>query len=59
MKTYVMVTGMAFGLVSLVHVWRFIVERSVGSNPFFVAITVVAAALAVWAGRLLRPAPRS
>jgi hypothetical protein len=59
MKAYVMVTGAAFGIVSLVHVWRFIVERSVGSNPFFLAITVTAAALAVWAGRLLWSAPRS
>jgi len=59
MKAYVIVTGTAFGIVSLVHVWRFVVERSVGSNPFFVGITMISAALAVWAGRLVWTAPRS
>ena len=59
MKTYVTVTGAAFALMTLIHVWRFVVERSAGRDPFFVTITFVAAALTVWAARLLVRTSRS
>ena len=55
MKAYVMTTGVVFGLLTLVHVWRFIEEgASVFKDPWFVAITAVAAVLSLWALRLLR-----
>ncbi len=53
MKNYVIVTGAAFLLMTLIHVWRFIVQRSAGSDPFFVTITVISATLAAWAARLV------
>jgi len=59
MKNYVIVTGAAFLLMTLIHVWRFVIERSVGSDPFFVTITVISAALTAWAARLVWRASRS
>jgi hypothetical protein len=55
MKTYVMTTGAIFGLITLSHLLRVIEEgRHVATDPFFVLLTVLAAALSVWAFRLLR-----
>ena len=60
MKVYVMTTGVIFGLVTLVHLWRAVVEgASLASQPGFVLATVVAAAFTVWAWRVLRHMPRS
>jgi hypothetical protein len=50
-KTYLAVTTALFGLLAIVHVWRAIVEPS-ARDPWFVAITVVAALLCLWGGRL-------
>jgi hypothetical protein len=54
MKTYVMTTGVIFGLLALAHVWRFIAEGWQVANPFFIVITIIAAAFALWAWRLAR-----
>jgi hypothetical protein len=54
MKAYVMTTGTVFGLLTLAHVWRAIVEGPhLATDPFFIVITVAAAALCFWAWRLL------
>jgi hypothetical protein len=50
MKAYLITTGTVFGLLALAHVWRVIGEsRSLGVDPWFVAITVISAAMSVWA----------
>ena len=55
MKTYVMTTGAIFGLITLSHLLRVVEEgRHVATEPFFVLMTILAAALSVWAFRLLR-----
>jgi hypothetical protein len=55
MKAYVVTTGVVFGLLTLAHVWRIAAEGPhVLTNPWWVGITIAAAALAVWAWRLLR-----
>jgi hypothetical protein len=59
MRAYVVVTGVVFGLMTAAHVWRFIVEGHVATDPLFVAITVISTAFAVWAGRLVWPKSRS
>lgn len=47
-------TGAIFGLLTLAHVWRVIEEgRQLATEPFYVLVTVAAAALCVWALRLL------
>jgi len=60
MKRYVITTGTVFGLLALAHVWRAIVEGpQLFKQPFFVVVTVIAAALCVWAILLVRRAPRT
>jgi hypothetical protein len=59
LKAYVMTTGGVFGLLTLVHIGRMIAEGgSVAANPWYILVTAVAAALCVWAGRLLWIAKR-
>jgi hypothetical protein len=62
-KAYLITTGVLFGLLALAHFLRTAAEWSRLSNdPWFVlqgpGIGVVAAALCLWAWRLLRVAPR-
>ncbi len=54
MKAYVTTTGAVFGLLTLVHIWRVIAyEPHLATDPWFVLFTVAAAALCLWACRLL------
>jgi hypothetical protein len=55
MRTYLITTGVLFALLALVHLWRVIGESaSLARDPWFLIITAAAAALSVWAFRLLR-----
>jgi hypothetical protein len=56
MKAYVLTTGTLFGVLTLAHILRMIMENPhLATDPWYVLITVVAAALCLWAGLLLRP----
>jgi len=60
MKAYVMTTGAVFGLLTLAHLLRIIVEgRHLATDPVYILITVAAASLCLWAWRVLRLAKRS
>ena len=55
MRAYVLTTGVVFGLLTLAHLWRIAAEGfNLLTDPFWVGITVGAAALSFWAWRLLR-----
>ncbi len=55
MKTYVVTTGTVFGLLVIVHLWRIAEEGAhAAGNPWFLLVTVISAALSVWAWRLVR-----
>ena len=54
MRTYVIATGIVFGLVTLAHLWRLVVEPHLATDPWFLLLTVVAASLAVAAWRVAR-----
>ena len=55
MKAYLLTTGILFALMTLIHVWRAIVERAtLATDPWFAIITLIAAGLSIWAFRLLR-----
>jgi hypothetical protein len=58
MKAYVMTTGALFGLLTLAHLLRIFQEgRHLATDPWYLLITGAAAALGLWAWRLLsRPA---
>jgi hypothetical protein len=60
MKAYVMTTGALFGLLTLAHLWRIVEERPLlARDPWYVLITAAAAALCLWAVRLLQISRRS
>lgn len=59
MRAYVITTGAVFGLLTLAHLWRYVEERHLITDFWHVSVTIIAAALAIWAWRLLRPATRS
>jgi len=64
MKAYLITTGLIFGLIAVLHLLRDITERSrlmTDTGPYLAeaALGLVAAALAVWAWRLIRALSRS
>jgi len=59
MKAYLIATGTVFGLLAIAHVWRVIAESNLlAADPWFVLITVISAAMSVWAFTLLRRSTR-
>jgi hypothetical protein len=49
-----MTTGAVFALLTLVHLWRIIVEGlHLATDPWYVLITVAAGGLCFWAWRLV------
>jgi hypothetical protein len=58
MKGYLITTGSLFGLLTVIHVWRMIVEPS-SRDVFMVLITAISTAFAIWAWRLFTSAPRT
>jgi hypothetical protein len=55
MRTYVIITGLIFGLLTVAHVLRIATENArLATDPFYVAITVASAALCGWAWYVLR-----
>ena len=60
MKAYVITTGVVFGLITLAHLVRIILEGShLVREPIYILLTLVAAGLCLWAWRLLRLLTRS
>jgi hypothetical protein len=59
MKIYITITGAVFGLIALAHIWRAIAEGpNLATDPVFIILTLAAAALCLWAVRLLWRWPR-
>ena len=55
-----MTTGVLFGLITLAHVWRVFEEgRGLATDPSFILLTIAAAALSLWAWRLIRLSTRA
>jgi hypothetical protein len=55
MRAYLWVTGVVFAAMTALHAWRMVAERSaMGAHGLM--LTVLSAALAVWAFGLLRQA---
>jgi hypothetical protein len=60
MKAYVTTTGALFSLLVMAHIWRAVVEGpSVVKSPIFVASTIIATAMVVWAWRVRRSIKQS
>ncbi len=57
MRPYLLVTSIVFGLVTVAHIWRMIGESAaLAKDPWFLALTVVAASLSIWSAVLYRRA---
>jgi hypothetical protein len=60
MKAYLITTGVIFGLITLAHIWRIIAESpQLGKDPWFILLTIITAALCLWAVHLLWRAAKS
>ena len=60
MRAYLLTSGAVFGLLVLAHIVRVFIEGpGVMGEPVFAIATVLAAALCLWALRLLRATPAS
>lgn len=54
MRFYLGLTSVVFALITVLHIWRMIAESTtLARDPFFLLLTVISAALTVWAVRLL------
>jgi len=59
MKAYVRTTAVLFALLVVVHIWRAVEEGPhLLTDPWYILITATAAALCLWAWRVLRRTPR-
>ncbi len=59
MKSYVLTTGIVFGLLALAHIARIFVDSAqVLAEPVFLLTTVASAVLCVWAIVLLKQSSR-
>jgi hypothetical protein len=56
MRTYVIVTSVVFGLLTVAHLARMFVEAGFSADPVYWLITAIAAALCLWAVFVLRRA---
>jgi hypothetical protein len=57
MKAYVATTGIVFALLALAHLARMLTENhDLAQTPWYVGITLAAAALSAWAFVVLRRA---
>ena len=61
MKAYLITTGVVFGLLTIVHIWRMISEGGFHGerDPWFILITLISAAFSIWAFQLLRKSARA
>jgi hypothetical protein len=60
MRAYVITTGVLFGLITIAHIWRALEEGSgLSTDPGFILLTLAAAALCLWAWRLIRLSARA
>jgi hypothetical protein len=54
MRAYVITTGALFGLLTIAHVVKIILERRLIPDPVFIIFTLISAVLTIWAWRVLR-----
>jgi len=54
MKTYVITTGVIFALITIAHLMRIVAEPRTATEPVFILLTLLSAALCIWAWQVLR-----
>ena len=58
MRTYVIIVGIIFGLITLAHVWRMFVEPRLTTDPVFLLITLTSTLLSLGAWWVSRRSPQ-
>jgi hypothetical protein len=58
MKAFVIVSTVVFGLISVAHVWRSVVEPHLVREPWYILTSLVGIALFLWGFRLLWQQPK-
>jgi len=54
MKAYIITSGAIFGLITITHLLRMIMEgRHVATDPIYILLTILSAGLTIWAWRVL------
>ena len=60
MRTYIVTTGVLFGVITIAHILRMISEKPHLAEEFwYLSLTAVSAALCLWAFLLLKKSKRS
>ena len=54
MRVYVITTGVIFALITISHIVRMAMEPRVLTEPVYLFLTLLSAALAIWAVVVLR-----
>ena len=55
MKAYLVTTGVVFGLITLAHIVRMVMEGPhLLKEPLYIVLTLATAGLCVWAWRVLK-----
>ena len=54
MKAYVITTGVIFALITIAHIMRIVAEPRTATEPVFILLTFLSAALCIWAWQVLR-----
>jgi membrane associated rhomboid family serine protease len=54
MKAYVITSGAIFALITIAHIAHIAMETRILREPFFLILTLLAAALSIWAFVVLR-----
>ena len=58
MRTYVIIVGVVFGLITVAHVWRMFVEPRLATDAGFILITLASTALSLGAWWVSRRSPQ-
>ncbi len=59
MKSYFIVTGSVYGLISIAHIWRMAYEPHLAKQIWYLLLTALAVMLSLWALNFVWPRPRS
>lgn len=60
MKAYLITTGVIFGLITVAHILRMATEGAhLMKEPVYILLTLLSAALSIWALQLLRRSNRT
>jgi hypothetical protein len=58
MRAYILTSGAIFGLITIAHLVRMVLERRLVPDPVFILLTLLSAGLTIWAWSVLRASKR-